>query len=167
MNHDSNLLLYHGTLLRNLPSIRASGLRPQKGPWAAHFHAKAEALVFAVDDERKSRLIQAIGGQMTKAGLLRVTDDYPFDDFKSDLAEHGAVLVVKATAFRQNPPTIKYRWGNNPGHPAGTEPGDWYSSESVSVERELIGEEMMAWLNPSESNFMYQHRPGLAEASEE
>jgi hypothetical protein len=164
---DSNRFLYHGTLLRNLPSIRADGLLPQKGSWTGRFHAKAAAHVFATDDQRKSRLILAIGGQIKDAGLVRVAHDYPFDGFKRDLIQHGAVLVVKAATFRQNPPDIKHAWGNNPGHPAGTEPGDWYSPDSVRVERELIGEEMLTWLNPSETNFIHQYRPALREASKE
>jgi hypothetical protein len=37
----------------------------------------------------------------------------------------------------------------NQGHPTGAKPGNWYSSEPVSVESELIGKEMLAWLKPS------------------
>jgi len=75
-----------------------------------------------------------------------------FDDFKNDLIEHGAVIVVKATTFRGHP------WSFESGHPTGAEPGNWYSSEPVSVESEMIGKEMLAWLKPSEQDFIYRYR---------
>ena len=100
---DLNRFLYHGTLRRNVPSIRDTGLRPQRGAWAARFHPDAAALVYAVDDEHRSSAILAIAGQMAKAGLIQESEKYSFDDFKNDLIEHGAVIVVKATTFRRYP----------------------------------------------------------------
>jgi RNA:NAD 2'-phosphotransferase (TPT1/KptA family) len=100
---DPNCFLYHGTLRRNVPSIRETGLQPQRGLWAARFHPNAAALVYAVDDEHRSAAILAVAGQMAKAGLVRVSESYLFDDFKNDLIEHGAILVVKACTFRRYP----------------------------------------------------------------
>jgi hypothetical protein len=150
---DPNRFLYHGTLRRNVPSIRATGLRPQRGRWAAHFHPDAAALVYAVDDKHRSSAILAIAGQMDKVGLIKRLEYYSFDDFNSDLIEHGVVIVVKATTFSRYPGSSL-----ESGHPCGTEPGNWYSSEPVSVESEMIGKEMLAWLKPNEQDFICRYR---------
>jgi hypothetical protein len=152
---DPNRFLYHGTLRRNLPSIRDNGLQPQRGAWAARFQPNATTLVYAVDDEHRSAAILAIGGQMAKAGLIQVSKSYSFDDFKNDLIEHGAVIVVKATTFRGHP------WSSHTVHSTGAEPGNWYSSEPVSVESEIVGEEMLTWLKPSEQDFINGWRDHL------
>ena len=47
--------LYHGTLARNVPSIRAHGLVPQKGSWTKAFYNDAPDLLYAVDEGRKAR----------------------------------------------------------------------------------------------------------------
>jgi hypothetical protein len=57
---------------------------------------------------------------MAKAGLIQGSKNYSFDDFKNDLIEHGAVIVVNATTFPRDP------WSFEPGHPTGVEPGNWY-----------------------------------------
>jgi len=155
--NDPNRFLYHGTLRRNIPSIRDTGLRPQSGAWAGHFHPDAAALVYAVDDEHRSAAILAIAGQMAKAGLIRDPGNCSFDDFKNALIEHGTVVVVKATTFR------RYPWSFESGHPTGAEPGNWYSSESVSIEREMIGREMLDWLNPSGDDFIYRYALAIRE----
>jgi hypothetical protein len=149
---DPNRLLYHGTLRRNVPSIRDAGLRPQRGAWATRFHPDAAALVYAVDEEHRSSAILAIAGQMAKAGLIQESEDYSFDDFKNNLMEHGAVIVVKATTFS------RYPWSFESRHPTGAEPGNWYSSDSVRIESEMIGKEMLAWLKPSEQDFIHRYR---------
>jgi len=149
---DPNCFLYHGTLRRNVPSIRETGLQPQRGLWAARFHPNAAALVYAVDDEHRSAAILAVAGQMAKAGLVRVSESYLFDDFKNDLIEHGAILVVKACTFR------RYPWAFESGHPTGAEPGNWYSPEPVSIESVMTGQEMLAWLGPTEQDFALRYR---------
>jgi hypothetical protein len=154
---DCDRFLYHGTLRQNLPSIRDHGLRPQRG--AARFQPDAAALVYAVDDEHRSSAILAIAGQMAEAGLIKKLENYLFDDFKSDLVEHGAVIILKATTFHH------YPWSFESGHPTGAEPGNWYSSESVSIEREMIGKEMLAWLKPSEQDFIHRYREHIFPAN--
>jgi hypothetical protein len=113
MDIDLNRFLYHGTLRRNVPSIRATGLQPQRGAWAERFHRDAADLVYAVDDQHPASALLAIVGQMTKACLAHWTENYSFDDFKNDLIEHGAVLVVKASSFRHHPWTF-----DTSGHPS-------------------------------------------------
>ncbi len=154
---DPNRFLYHGTLRRNVQSIRDAGLRPQRGVWAAHFHPDAPDLVYAVDDEHRSAAILAVVGQMANAGFVRGTENYSFDDFRNDLIKHGAVIVVKGTTFRHHP------WSFESGHPTGAEPGNWYSSEPVSVESDMIGEQMLAWLKPSEQDFIHRYRSHIPE----
>lgn len=149
---DPNRYLYHGTLLRNLQSIRNAGLQPQRGAWAARFHPSAAPLVYAVDEGHRSAAILAISGQMAKANLVQRSENYSLDDFKNDLIEHGAIIVVKATTFRGHP------WSFESGHPTGAEPGNWYSLEPVSVESEMIGKEMLAWLKPNEQDFICRYR---------
>jgi hypothetical protein len=157
---DPNRFLYHSTLRRNVTSIRDTGLRPQRGAWAAHFHPDATALVYAVDDEHRSSAVLAVAGQMAKAGLIQGSENYSFDDFKNDLIEHGAVIIVKATTFR------RYPWSFESGHPTGAEPGNWYSLETVGVESEMIGKEMLAWLDPSEQDFIHRYRDYILRAFE-
>jgi hypothetical protein len=149
MDIDPSRFLYHGTLRRNVPSIRATGLQPQRGSWAARFHRNAADLVYAVDDQHPASALLAIVGQMTKAGLAQWSENYSFDDFKNHLIEHGAVLVVKATTFRHHPWTFE-----TSGHPIGAEQGNWYSSEPVSIESEMIGKDMLALLKPNEQEFI-------------
>jgi hypothetical protein len=149
---DLNRFLYHGTLRRNIPSIRDAGLQPQRGAWSGRFHPDAPPLVYAVDAEHRSAAILAIAGHMAKAGLIEESENYSFNNFKNDLIEHGAIVVVKAQGF------YHYPWAFESRHPAGAEPGNWYSFESVSIEREMIGEEMLAWLQPSEQDFAHRYR---------
>lgn len=95
---------------------------------------------------------------MANAGLIQGSKNYSFDDFKNDLLEHGAFIIVKATGFRHYPlPYVES------GHPVGAEPGNWYSSEPVSVEGEMVGIEMLACLKPSEQDFIYRYRGHIPE----
>jgi hypothetical protein len=152
--------LYHGTLLRNVHSIRTKGLLPQKGLWTAGFHLDAVELVYAADEDHKGSFLVAIAGQMTKSGLVEWSDKYQFGDFKNDLIQHGAVVVVVARAtFRRYPDHFQS------GHPSGTEPGNWYSQEFVpskDIEGILTGQEMLDWLKPSEADFRYRFSDILA-----
>lgn len=150
--------VYHGTLAQNIQSIRRTGLSPRRGAWTTNFHSDAVELVYAVHENRKGRLIAIITGQIAKSGLVRFSNDYQFDDFRNDLAEHGAIIVVKATTFccSENPSTR--------GHPAGVEPGDWYSRQPVGIEdiqRIMVGQEMLDWLNPHEMDFACRFREVL------
>jgi hypothetical protein len=101
----------------------------------------------------------AIAGQMAEAGLTRWSESYSFDDFKGDLTKHGVVVVVKADAFRHHP------WSFESGHPIGAEPGNWYASEPAVIEREIIGEEVLTWLDPSKEDFDYRYRHVVRELS--
>lgn len=150
--------LYHCTLAQNLESIRKAGLLPRKGLLAEKFYPDAEKLIYAVDEDRKGRLIAIITGQMARNDLVQWSKSYQFEDFKNDLITHGAVVVFQTTAFccRRN--------CKEPGHPPSVEVGDWYSRESVSnksIEREMVGQEMLDWLKPHEMDFIYRYRDRL------
>lgn len=93
--------LYHGTLARNVPSIRKLGLLPQRGSWTSGFRPEASKLVYAVDDQHRGRLVTYITGQISKSNLVDFFDDYQFDDFKQDLIKLGAIVVIKTTRFIQ------------------------------------------------------------------
>jgi hypothetical protein len=149
--------LYHGTLAQNVPSIQKSGLLPQKGGWSGRFHADAVDLVYAIDETegRTKRVALAIIGQMLKVGFVQWTDDYQLENLKADLAEHGAVVVVQSASFISYPPYVE-----QPGHPIGAEPGDWYSRDTVSVEgiaRIITGQELLEWLSPEPSEFEFEY----------
>ena len=147
--------LYHGTLARNLPSIRVHGLLPQKGSWTATFYKDAPDLVYAVDEERKGRLLAIITGQLARAGLVNLSDTYTFDDFKNDLAAHGAVIEFAAESFSC------YETFSELTHPPSVEQGDWYSSEPVSadrIEQIVTGQEMVEWLKPHPVDFSCRYR---------
>jgi hypothetical protein len=156
------LKLYHGTLAQNLQSIREQGLLPRRGLWTESFHESAVKLVYAVEEDRKARIIPAIAGQMAKHGLVRWSDDYQFGDFCEDLTKHGAIVAINAISFSCYPPNI-FR----SGHPAGTEPGDCYSREPVGVdaiEGVMTGQEMLDWLRPiADEDFKYRYREILRE----
>jgi len=151
--------LYHGTLARNVQSIRKTGLLPRKGLWMTNFHSDAAELVFAADGNHRHRLILAITGQMTKASLIVCDDNYQFEDFNADLLKHGAVVEVGMATFSSYPPE---RFVS--GHPQGTEPGDWYSREPISIDDIhgiMTGQEMRDWLNPSATEFIHTYREVL------
>lgn len=146
--------LYHGTLARNLPSIRVLGLLPQNGSWTATFYKEAPDLVYAVDEARKGRLIAIITGQIARTGLVLVSDTYTFDDFKSDLAAHGAVVVFNTTSFSC------FETFSELKHPPSVEQGDWYGHDAVSVDKikqVIIGWEMVEWLNPDPVDFLCRY----------
>jgi hypothetical protein len=149
--------LFHGTLAQHVPSIQKSGLLPQKGGWSGRFYEDAVDLVYAVDETkgRTKRVVLAIIGQMLKVGLIQWTEDYELKNLKVDLAEYGAVVVVQSASFIPYPPYIE-----QPGHPIGAEPGDWYSHETIGVEDVtgvITGPELLEWLNPEPSEFEFEH----------
>src|ERR1700730_8286573 len=139
--------LYHGTLARNVPSIRAQGLVPQKGSWTKAFYNDAPDLLYAVDEGRKARLIAIITGQLARSGIVRLLDGYTFDDFENDLSTHGAVVVFSTANFSYCEPLSELK------HPSSVEQGDWYSTKPVSIaaiDEIMTGRGMVDWLNPQE-----------------
>jgi hypothetical protein len=150
MTHPVMQKLYHGTLAQNLPSIREQGLMPQAGSWTAAFYEKAPNLVYAVDEDRKGRLIAIITGQIARAGLVHLPDTYTFENFKHDFAGHGAVIKFTSATFSCYEPFSELK------HPPSVEQGDWYSSEPVSadhIEQIITGTEMVEWLKPHPVDF--------------
>jgi hypothetical protein len=142
--------LYHGTLAQNLSSIRAYGLLPQRGSWTDAFYPDAPALLYAVDEDHKGRLMAIITGQIARAGLVRVSDAYAFEDFKRDLGVHGAVIVFTSTTFSS------YETSSDLKRPPSVEQGDWYSSGPIAsdqIERIITGQAMVDWLNPHPVDF--------------
>ena len=150
--------LYHGTLAQNVPSIKKLGLLPQKGRWASGFRQNAAKLVYAVDSERRGRLVTYITGQIAKCNRVQCSDHYRFDDFKEDLIELGAIVIIKTARFTQYPSHYLN------AHQSGPEPGDWYSHEPVSAEEIqtiVAGSDILDWLRPSEPDFTYRLRDVL------
>jgi hypothetical protein len=152
--------LYHGTLARNVPSIRAQGLVPQKGSWTKAFYNDARDLLYAVDEGRKARLIAIITGHLARSGIVCLSDGYTFDDFKNDLSNHGAVVIFTTATFSCREPFSELK------HPSSVEQGDWYSTEPVSsadIEQIMTGRAMQDWLNPHAADFDYRYRCILQE----
>ena len=147
--------LYHGTLTRNITSIRAHGLVPQKGSLTRAFYSDAPDLLYAVDGDRKARLIAIVTGQLARSGIVRLSDGYTFGDFKNDLSTHGAVVVFATATFSCCEPFSELK------HPSSVEQGDWYSTKPVSIadiHQIMTGREMVDWLNPHEVDFNCRHR---------
>jgi hypothetical protein len=147
--------LYHGTLARNIPSIRAHGLVPQKGSWTKAFYNDAPDLVYAVAEDRKGRLIGIITGQLALSGIGRLSDGYTFDDFRHDLSTHGAVVVFVSATFCCCEPFSEFKY------PSSIEQGDWYSTESVGsadIDQIMTGRVMVEWLHPHPVDFHYRYR---------
>jgi hypothetical protein len=152
--------LYHGTLARNVPSIRERGLVPQKGSWTRAFYNDAPDLLYAVDEGRKARLIAIITGQLARSGIVCLSDGYTFDDFKNDLSNHGAVIIFEAATFAYREPFSELKY------PSSVEQGDWYSTEPVSsadIDQIMTGRAMADWLNPHAVDFDYRYRCMLHE----
>jgi hypothetical protein len=152
--------LYHGTLARSVPSIRAHGLVPQKGSWTKAFYNDAPDLLYAVDEGRKARLIAIITGQLARSGIVRLSDGYTFDEFKDDLGNHGAVVVFATETFSCREPSSELK------HPPSVEEGDWYSTEPVSnadIDQIMTGRAMLEWLHPHPVDFEYRYRGILHE----
>jgi hypothetical protein len=160
--------LYHGTLARNISSIRAYGLLPQNGSWTAAFYPDAPDLVYAVNEDHQDRLMAIITGQIARAGLVQVSDAYAFEDFKHDLGVHGAAIVFTSTTFSC------YEAFSDLKHPSSVEQGDCYSSVPVAadqIERIITGQEMVDWLNPHPVDFscrylgiLERHRSSIGHA---
>jgi hypothetical protein len=141
--------LYHGTLTKNLASIRAQGLVPKIGSTTAGYHKNAVDLVYAVDEGRKARLVNIITQQLMNSCLIRWSPDYQFDDFKSDLIGSDKFTFYPGVIFHPLQPSE---------HPPGAEPGDWYSCEPVKIEGEIVGDEMLGWFELTESNFTHDYQ---------
>jgi len=150
--------LYHGTLVVNLPSIRATGLVPRIGSTTAGYHVGAVDLVYAVDEGRKPRLVKILAQQMVSARLIRWSEGYQLNDLRRDLIEHAAVVVVPASNFVLYPGDGVLDPSERSRHPRGAEPGDWYSCETVVIVGEMIGQEMLDWLKITESQFVHDYR---------
>jgi hypothetical protein len=146
-------MFYHGTLRRNLSSIREKGLLPQKGAWTGSYYEHANDLVYAIGNDRIGLLLPIITGQIARASLIPWSEDYRFDQYKEDFASHGAIVFIK--------PTAPFRLCTKQGDPPGAEQGDWYSSEPVSIdqiERTVVGSELFKWVNLSIEEFVYRLR---------
>jgi hypothetical protein len=147
--------LYHSTLARNGPSIRAHGLVPQKGSWTRAFYNDAPDLLYAVDEGRKARLIAIITGQLARSGIVCLYDGYNFEEFTNDLSNHGAVVVFVTATFSYREPFSELK------HPSSVEEGDWYSTEPVSsadIEQIMTGRTLVEWLHPHPVDFDYRYR---------
>ena len=146
------MIKYHGTLRRNIASIKQDGLLSRTGILARDYHEDAVDHVYAVSEDRKGRLIRIITHQMGIAGLVSLTEGYQFNDFKNDLAAHGAVFTLNQIGFVEC---------DENGNPPGAEMGDWYKKESVSVlniRKVIVGQRLLDWLNPNEVDFKYRDR---------
>jgi hypothetical protein len=142
--------LYHGTLARNVSSIRTYGLLPQNGSWTAAFYPDAPDLVYAVNEDHQGRLMAIISGQIARAGLVQVSDAYSFEDFKRDLGVHGAAIVFTSATFSC------YETFSDLKHPPSVEQGDCYSSVPVAadqIETIITGQDMVEGLKPHEVDF--------------
>jgi hypothetical protein len=153
--------LYHGTLAKYIKAIRDRGLVPQRGELVKAYDVNAPDLVYAVDENRKGRLMMIIAQQMKIENLVPWSDSDSFTDFQADLSQHGAVLALESKCF------ILYSSDPTVAHPTGPEEGDWYSRKNIradSITDMITGQRLLSWLKPHREDFKVRVRPIFSSA---
>jgi hypothetical protein len=142
------MLLYHGTLKENVPSILGKGLQPRVGSFVRAAYGNTADLPPATFAATKSGLIKVIAAIVAainqKLGLGGITDDEFF--------RYGAVVVLERTPDW-------YRT-NHPQTPRQAEPGDYWTQATVTPVKVLVDDELERFIGvaPSEINdFVYDN----------
>lgn len=141
--------LYHGTILRHVPSITREGLLPSVGTFTRKVHGNGEGVVpavFMADETGLERVVHAmvaaVMDELTDADFDRydVGNDYRLND--ALFFEHGALFLIEPSeVFRQAGEDVRE------GEPQQCETGDWYSLCPVAPVRLLAGGELETFLS--------------------
>ena len=125
-------VLYHGTIVDNLPSIHSNGLAPRVGSFTGDIYGnKAKPLVFAADADQARAVYCSLAASIYKK-IGHMPDLQEFLD-------NAAVLVIEKDRNKFKKYEGKIRKGS-------MEPGDYYSAVSVVPDRVLQGENLNNWL---------------------
>lgn len=138
--------LYHGTIIDNVPSIKAIGLIPMSGNFVSNAYDEVDAdelpdLVFATDKKRLSKAVSAataqVGFKLGK-GFHDVTDE--------DFINNAAILKIEDGDLNFDY-SSNNRDFDREEHPYTVEPGDYYSRHSIRPDDILTGKSMIKLLS--------------------
>lgn len=145
------MYLFHGTLLRHLPSIETDGLVPQIGAFTERVYGRNATgvipAVFMADDSGLERVVHAMVAAIMDEITEQDFDEYdigPEFHLNDDLFfKYGALLVM------QEAETFMQAGKPKPGieEPEQAEDGDWYSLETVRPVKCLTGEDFLDFLS--------------------
>lgn len=154
-------MLYHGTLLRHLPSIERDGLIPGIGEFTRKAYGENARgvipAVFMADEEGLERVVHAL----VAAVMGEITDE---DDERYEIGPYyhfNDALFFKYAALAEIEPSHTFVRAGSPSvggvEPEQAEDGDWYSLSPVVPLRVLTGDELAAFfaergLTPSSIN---------------
>jgi hypothetical protein len=125
-------MLYHGTLVDNLPSIKQHGLTPRVGAFTADIYgAKALPLVFAADAHQARSVYCSLVSSIFK----KINHKPNLEEF----LQHAVVLVIQSDKDKFERYSGKIRKGS-------LEPGDYYSTQPVKPDHILQGDKLHEWL---------------------
>lgn len=146
---ESQRTLYHGTLIQNIPGIRAHGLVPTYGDFTANAYGSGdpesdfydpeedapEDLVFAADKKTLRKCISAIMGYLRIKGIPQTVENF---------YRYGAICVMrdKADDFYYHGEKEQY-YGSSPRQ---VEPDDYFSYESVEPDYVLVRNKLRSFL---------------------
>lgn len=147
---DEHLVLYHATLRDNVNEIMLNGLQARVGEMVKHFYvddetteADLEPLVFAADVGRLQACVNAMAHLIWQVKFNRDPSKRTRAFSMSAIREFGAVCVIEAdvSAFEHHDGDYAV------AYPHAVEDGDYFSRDAVSVDRVIVGEELISFID--------------------
>ena len=138
--------LYHGTLMKFVPTIMEFGLLPSIGEFTRRAYQEytdagidLEPLVFAADKKDLRKCVGAMVSWLKQHGIP-VTEE--------NFYKKTALIVIK-----QGEKHMQYRKDEfDFGHPDTVEPGDYYSSNTVLPTYYITGNKLKSFLQKNSVN---------------
>lgn len=142
-------MLYHGTLVRHLPSIESEGLIPTVGEFTKNVYGSTATgvlpAVFMADEKGLERVVHAL--------VAAVMDEITDEDYEQyDIGPHfhmNDALFYKYVALAEIEPTEMFlKAGCAPVgmvEPEQAEDGDWYSLAPVHPVRFITGDKLRSF----------------------
>jgi hypothetical protein len=132
--------LYHGTIVKNLPSIMKYGIEPKIGKFTSNVYKdyiKAGIdlpyLTFAADRNNLKKVISSILGAMSNENIELNLNNF---------LENAAIVVFKKAEKR-----FQYRSPNDLTHMhPNVEPEDYYSEMNMIADYALTGKKLLKFL---------------------
>ena len=125
-------VLYHGTTVDNLPSIKSHGVTPRVGSFTQGIYgAKAKPFVFAANESQARAVYCSLASNIFKK-IGHMPDIQEF-------LKYAAVLVIEKDRNKFRRYEGKIRRGS-------LEPGDYYSDQVIVPDKVLQGQDLMKWL---------------------
>lgn len=139
----SELTLWHGTVIDNVPSIKNIGLVPDVGDFTKDAYGSQipekylKDLVFAADKHTLDKALSAMVGQIA----IKLKKDF-HDVTDQDIRVHGALLKIKngEEYFNKFDPYDIKQADAGPQ----VEPEDWYSDNYIGVDNIITGNKLIS-----------------------